>query len=41
MQAKETKLVDSIHRNLYILFFFSSLLFIIRFERFFGLSYTS
>jgi hypothetical protein len=41
MQAREAKLIDSIYRNLCILFFSPSLLFIIRFERFFGLFYTS
>jgi hypothetical protein len=41
MQAREAKLVDYIYRNICILFFFFSLLFIIRFEYFFGLFYTS
>jgi hypothetical protein len=41
MQAREAKLIDSIHRNLCILSFSPSLLFIIRFERLFGLPYAS
>jgi hypothetical protein len=37
MQAKKAKLGDGIYGNLYSLSFSPSLLFIIRFKRFFGL----